>query len=211
MDDTLRPPAAPDQRDSVAEWLALKDRALDVAAEGVTIADARQPIAHFIYAERGFRADDRLRRGGGDGPQLPVPAGTRTPTRPSGRDPLRPRGEPRVRRRNPELPEGRHDVLEPVVNHPRPQRCWRRHAFHRRPVRRHRAPAGRGADRRSKEALEQDLRLAARVQQALLPPAESRPARSASRTPFTRATISLATPWASFPSRRTGWPSISST
>jgi hypothetical protein len=27
----------------VADWLALKDRALDVAAEGVTIADARQP------------------------------------------------------------------------------------------------------------------------------------------------------------------------
>ena len=54
MDDTPRQPAAPDRPDSVAEWLALKDRALDVAAEGVTIADARLPDRPLIYANEGF-------------------------------------------------------------------------------------------------------------------------------------------------------------
>ena len=37
-----------------AECLALKDRALDVAAEGVTIADARQPDRPLIYVNEGF-------------------------------------------------------------------------------------------------------------------------------------------------------------
>jgi sigma-B regulation protein RsbU (phosphoserine phosphatase) len=42
------PPADP------AEWLALKDRALDAAAEGVTIADARHRDRPLIYANEGF-------------------------------------------------------------------------------------------------------------------------------------------------------------
>ena len=36
------------------DQLALKDRALDVAAEGVTIADARLPDRPLIYVNEGF-------------------------------------------------------------------------------------------------------------------------------------------------------------
>jgi PAS domain S-box-containing protein len=36
------------------QWLALKDRALAVAAEGITIADARQPDRPLIYVNEGF-------------------------------------------------------------------------------------------------------------------------------------------------------------
>lgn len=50
------------------EWLALQDRALAVAAEGVTIADARRPGRPLIYVNEGFerltgyRAADALGR-----------------------------------------------------------------------------------------------------------------------------------------------------
>ena len=54
MDDAPREPDTPDRHDRLAEWLALKDRALDVAAEGVTIADARRPDRPLIYANEGF-------------------------------------------------------------------------------------------------------------------------------------------------------------
>ena len=40
--------------DDAAAWLALKDRALEVASEGFTIADARQPGQPLIYANQGF-------------------------------------------------------------------------------------------------------------------------------------------------------------
>lgn len=46
--------AVPNQTRELTEWLALKDRALDVAAEGVTIADARLPDRPLIYANEGF-------------------------------------------------------------------------------------------------------------------------------------------------------------
>ena len=39
---------------AVAARLALKDRALDVAAEGITIADALQPDRPLIYINQGF-------------------------------------------------------------------------------------------------------------------------------------------------------------
>ena len=39
---------------ALAEQLALKDRALDVAAEGITIADAGLPARPLIYANEGF-------------------------------------------------------------------------------------------------------------------------------------------------------------
>ena len=42
------------QEQALAEQLALKDRALDVAAEGITIADARLPARPLIYANDGF-------------------------------------------------------------------------------------------------------------------------------------------------------------
>ncbi len=48
VDTRLAGPATP------AEWLALKDKALDVAAEGITIADARLPDQPLIYANDGF-------------------------------------------------------------------------------------------------------------------------------------------------------------
>ena len=45
------PPGGPE---GPAGWLALKDRALDVSAEGITIADAREPDRPLIYANEGF-------------------------------------------------------------------------------------------------------------------------------------------------------------
>ena len=39
---------------ALADQLALKDRALDVAAEGITIADARLPDRPLIYVNEGF-------------------------------------------------------------------------------------------------------------------------------------------------------------
>jgi sigma-B regulation protein RsbU (phosphoserine phosphatase) len=42
------------QAQALAAQLALKDRALDVAAEGITIADARLPTRPLIYANSGF-------------------------------------------------------------------------------------------------------------------------------------------------------------
>jgi PAS domain S-box-containing protein len=54
MDDGEKAAAAPGLAGEVAAWLTLKDRALDVAAEGVTIADALQPDRPLIYANQGF-------------------------------------------------------------------------------------------------------------------------------------------------------------
>ena len=54
MDDTERQSASPVWPDEMAEWRELKDRALDVAAEGVTIASARTPDRPLIYANKGF-------------------------------------------------------------------------------------------------------------------------------------------------------------
>jgi phosphoserine phosphatase RsbU/P len=42
------------QERALQDQLALKDRALDVAAEGVTIADARLPEEPIVYANEGF-------------------------------------------------------------------------------------------------------------------------------------------------------------
>ena len=126
------------------DQLALKDRALDVAAEGVTIADARLPDRPLIYVNEGFERvtgypaaevlgrNCRFLQGPGHG---------------SGRgreDPRRRRGGARVRRRDPELPEGRDAVLEPAVDHARPRRDGRGHPLHRDPVGRHRAKERRG-------------------------------------------------------------------
>jgi len=54
MGDSDGSSAAPDRPAEPAEWLELKDRALDAAAEGVTIADARRPDRPLIYANEGF-------------------------------------------------------------------------------------------------------------------------------------------------------------
>lgn len=44
----------PKESDSHQDWLTLKDRALAVAAEGITIADARLPDRPLIYVNEGF-------------------------------------------------------------------------------------------------------------------------------------------------------------
>jgi sigma-B regulation protein RsbU (phosphoserine phosphatase) len=54
MKPTDHAPASTAGRNDAADWLALKDRALEVAAEGFTIADARQPGEPLIYANQGF-------------------------------------------------------------------------------------------------------------------------------------------------------------
>ena len=46
----------PGRHDQLAKWLALKDRALDVAAEGVTIADARRPAGRSSTSTRASSA-----------------------------------------------------------------------------------------------------------------------------------------------------------
>lgn len=54
MSDRTGQPTTTGWPGHLADWLVLKDRALDVAAEGVTIADARQPDRPLIYVNQGF-------------------------------------------------------------------------------------------------------------------------------------------------------------
>ena len=54
MGDRRREVTASRRSGELAEWLALKDKALDVAAEGITIADARLPDQPLIYVNEGF-------------------------------------------------------------------------------------------------------------------------------------------------------------
>ena len=54
MGDSDRQPTGGDTHGELAEWLVLKERALDVAAEGVAIADARFPDRPLIYVNKGF-------------------------------------------------------------------------------------------------------------------------------------------------------------
>jgi PAS domain S-box-containing protein len=167
-------PAALLQERGLADQLALKDRALDVTAEGVTIADARLPDRPLIYANQGFErvtgypASDVLGRNcrflqGPDSDPAVV-------------------AEIRAA-----VAEYRECTVE-ILNYRKDgTRFWNRLSIA--PVRddlgevthyigiQSDVTARREAEdrlRRVKEALEQDLRLAARVQQALLPPAETR-------------------------------------
>jgi sigma-B regulation protein RsbU (phosphoserine phosphatase) len=172
--DAEPPLVAPLQERGLADQLALKDRALDVTAEGVTIADARLPGRPLIYVNPGFerltgyRASEALGRNcrflqGPDSDPVAV-AEIRTA-----------------------IAEHRECVVE-ILNYRKDgARFWNRLSLA--PVRdpqgevthyigvQSDVTARREAEdrlRRVKEALEQDLRLAARVQQALLPPAEMR-------------------------------------
>ena len=54
MADAIKSLAAGPPRLAPEAWLALKDRALDVAAEGISIADARLPDRPLIYVNEGF-------------------------------------------------------------------------------------------------------------------------------------------------------------
>jgi sigma-B regulation protein RsbU (phosphoserine phosphatase) len=162
----------PREPGELAEWLALKDKALDVAAEGITIADARLPDQPLIYANEGFErmtgytVDEVLGR------NCRFLQG-----------PLTDHGDVAAIRTA--LDEQRPCVVE-ILNYRRDGTTfWNRLSIT--PVRggsgevthfigiQSDVTARRLAEdglRRSKEAMEQDLRLAARVQQALLPPRE---------------------------------------
>jgi PAS domain S-box-containing protein len=156
----------------VADWLALKDRALDVAAEGVTIADARQPDRPLIYVNEGFERMTGYPVAEVLGRNCRFLQGPDSDTM-------------AVAEIRAALREHRECVVE-ILNYRKDGTAfWNRLSIT--PVRdssgevthfigiQSDVTARRLAEdglRRSKEALEQDLRLAARVQQALLPPPE---------------------------------------
>ena len=171
MAETDRHTAAPGTPADLSAWLALKDRALDVSAEGITIADARLPDRPLIYANEGFErmtgypVAEVLGRNCRflQGPDTDAAAMAEIRSA---------------------LAETRECVVE-ILNYRKDGTTfWNRLSIA--PVR---DPSGevthfigiqsditarRLAEdglRRAKEALEADLRLAARVQQALLPPA----------------------------------------
>ena len=159
------------QEQALAEQLALKDRALDVAAEGITIADARLPARPLIYANDGF---ERL---------TGYPAGEvlgRNCRFLQGLD-SDPAAVAEIRAA---IAEQRECIVE-ILNYRRDgSSFWNRLSIT--PVRdesgvvthyigiQSDVTARREAEdglRRAKAVLDQDLKLAARVQQALLPPA----------------------------------------
>jgi len=156
----------------LADWLALKDRALAVAAEGITIADARAPGRPLIYINEGFERmtgypkSEALGRNCSflQGPDTDIAAVAEI------RDALL----------------GSRECLVEILNYRKDgTKFWNRLSIT--PVRESSGEVthfiGIQSDitvrrqaehdlRRSKEVLEQDLRLAAQVQQALLPPPE---------------------------------------
>ncbi len=159
-------------KQALADQLALKDRALDVAAEGVTIADARLPDRPLIYANEGFERVTGYSVAEVLGRNCRFLQGHST-------DPAA------VAEIRAAITEERACVVE-ILNYRRDGTTfWNRLSIT--PVRHEGneithfigiqsdVTGRREAEhalRRVKEALEHDLRLAARVQQALLPPSE---------------------------------------
>jgi sigma-B regulation protein RsbU (phosphoserine phosphatase) len=161
-----------DLRSQAEAWLALKDRALDVAAEGITIADARLPGRPLIYVNEGFERMTGYRPAEVMGRNCRFLQGPGTDAA-------------AVAEIRSALAECRSCVVEILNYRKNGTAFWNRLSIT--PVRnasgevthfigiQSDVTARRLAEeglRASKEALEQDLRLAARVQQALLPPAE---------------------------------------
>jgi phosphoserine phosphatase RsbU/P len=158
------------QEQALADQLALKDRALDVAAEGITIADARLPARPLIYANEGF---ERLT----GYPVAEVLGRNCRFLQGPGSDPAA------VAEIRAAIAAERECIVE-ILNYRRDgSSFWNRLSIT--PVRddagavthyigiQSDVTARREAEdglRRAKEALDHDLRLAARVQQALLPP-----------------------------------------
>jgi sigma-B regulation protein RsbU (phosphoserine phosphatase) len=156
------------------DWFALKDRALDVAAEGITIADARLPGRPLIYVNQGFERITGYTRDEALGRNCRFLQGPDTD----------PETAAAIRVA---LAEGRECLVE-ILNYRKDgSTFWNRLSIT--PVRaasgeithfigvQSDVTARRLAEhtlRRSKEALEHDLRMAARVQQAMLPPSEVR-------------------------------------
>ena len=93
--------------------------------------------------QRGLRARDGVLGRRGAGQELPVPAGPRHRSCRGDGDPRGCRRRARVHRRDPELPAGRHHVLESAFHHAGPRRPRRGHPLHRRAVGRHRASRSR--------------------------------------------------------------------
>ena len=134
----------PDQRDTsvavrlkeqvLAEQLALKDRALDVAAEGITIADARLPARPLIYANDGFERLTGYSVGEVLGRNCRFLQGPESdPTAVAEiRAAIAEQRECIVEILN--LPARRQLVLEPALGHPRSRRFRRSHPLHRYPV-----------------------------------------------------------------------------
>lgn len=159
------------QEQALSEQLALKDRALDVAAEGITIADARLPARPLIYANEGFERLTGYPVAEVLGRNCRFLQGPNT-------DPAA------VAEIRAAIADQRECVVE-ILNYRRDgSPFWNRLSIT--PVRdssgsvthyigiQSDVTARREAEdglRRAKAALDHDLRLAARVQQALLPPA----------------------------------------
>jgi len=158
---------------ALADQLALKDRALDVAAEGITIDDARLPDRPLIYVNEGFERVTGYSAAAVLGKNCRFLQGPDT-------DPAV------VTEIRAAVADGRECIVE-ILNYRRDgSTFWNRLSIT--PVRdghgevthyigvQSDVTARREAEhglRRANEALEQDLRLAARVQRALLPPAET--------------------------------------
>jgi len=172
MGDSDRQPTAGDRHGEPAELLVLKDRALDVAAEGVTIADARLPDRPLIYVNKGFERMTGYAVAEVLGRNCRFLQGPET-------------GAAAIAEIRAALAECRECLVE-ILNYRKDgSTFWNRLSIT--PVR---DPSGevthfigiqsdvtarREAEdglRESKEAMELGLRLAARVQQALLPPTE---------------------------------------
>lgn len=151
---------------------ALKDRALDVAAEGVTIADARQPDRPLIYANQGFTRITGYSVSEVTGRNCRFLQGPHT--------------DPGAARDIREAIQAERECVVEILNYRKDgSTFWNRLSIT--PVRDESGRAthfigvqsdvtarrlAEDALRKAKEALERDLRLAARVQQALLPPPE---------------------------------------
>jgi phosphoserine phosphatase RsbU/P len=164
--------AARQRKRALADQLALKDRALAVAAEGITIADARLPDRPLIYVNEGFERATGYSAVDVLGKNCRFLQGPDT-------DPAA------VAEIRAAVADERECLVE-ILNYRRDGTTfWNRLSIT--PVRNSRGEvthyigvqsdvtARREAEhglRRANEALEQDLRLAARVQQALLPPAD---------------------------------------
>ena len=169
MDRSRNPPSPTTQLDDAAAWLALKDRALEVASEGFTIADARRPDQPLIYANQGFERITGYSVADVMGRNCRFLQGPATD----------PAAMAEIRAA---LTESRPCLVE-ILNYRKDGSAfWNRLSIT--PVRdgagevthfigvQSDVTARKTAEdglRRSKEALEQDMRLAARVQQALLP------------------------------------------
>jgi PAS domain S-box-containing protein len=169
------PPVAARQKEqALADQSALKDRALNVAAEGITIADARLPDRPLIYVNEGFERATGYAVAEVLGRNCRFLQGPET-------DPAT------VAEIRAAVAEQRECIVE-ILNYRRDGTTfWNRLSIT--PVRNEsgevthyigiqsdvtsRRDAEQGL-RRAKDVLEYDLRLAARVQQALLPPPELR-------------------------------------